>query len=89
MYYLGGNSVPPGEDIAEPLAVIIATPLFVIAANVCYTFGPIVSLAARLNEKTQEKLYAAGFAFSVVMTLLPGIWFLIMWLTVKLFFKAV
>lgn len=88
MYFLGGNSIPPGEDIAEPLAVLIGIPLFAIAANVCYTLGPIVSLVGRLNEKTQERLYIAGFAFSMALTFLPGIWWLILWMMVRVFPKA-
>ena len=76
----GNAAVKPGVDFEEPLAMIFGPLFYGIMANVCYTFGWIVDVAA-YRGNPRKALFRAGFIFSLSLTALPGIWAVIAWLT--------
>lgn len=73
------GQLAPGEDVIEPLALIAAP----VAANACYTFGALTSLALRTfcpstPGTALQRLYRAGIVFSLVVVTAPAAY----WLTV-------
>jgi hypothetical protein len=70
---VGGASVKPGVDFEEPLAMLVGPILYVVLANICYTFGWIVDVVS-YNDGPRKGLFRAGLIFSVVLTALPGLW---------------
>ena len=77
--FAGGAAVSKGEDFEEPLALLFGPPLYAIGANVCYTFGWILDLAAERRSPRKGRFYA-GLAFAIALTALPGLWAVIAWL---------
>jgi hypothetical protein len=75
----GSAAVRPGVDFEEPIVMLIGPLLYGIAANVCYTFGSMVDVAAYRGSPRQW-LYTLGLRFSLVLTALPGVWALLVWL---------
>ena len=67
------GELKPGEDAVEPIALIIVP----VLANVCYTAGWMMELAARAtgirSPRTGPGLFAAGLAFSCVVAWLPAL----------------
>ena len=70
---VGGAAVKSGEDFEEPIMMIVGPAIYLIGANLCYTFGWIVDVAAH-RGRPRESLFKAGLGFSLVLTALPGIW---------------
>jgi hypothetical protein len=62
----------PGDDAVEPLAILLAP----FAFNLCYTFGWVVEVIARLAgdvpQKLGPRLLAAGLAFSFFVISAPA-----------------
>jgi hypothetical protein len=75
----GSAAVKPGVDFEEPLAMIFGPPFYGIMANICYTVGWIVDIAA-YRGSPRKVSFRAGFVFSLLLTALPGIWAVIAWL---------
>ncbi len=69
----GGAAVKPGEDFEEPLMYIFGPGIYMALANLLYTLGWIVDVAA-YRGRPREGLFKRGFIFSLVLTALPGIW---------------
>ena len=69
----------PGVDFEEPIFMIVGPVFYAIMANVCYTFGWIVDLAA-FRGGPRRGLFRAGFIFSLSVTALPGVWAVIAFL---------
>lgn len=83
LYYLFitmANGLEPGEDLVEPMALIMA-PFFI---NICYTAGWIVELPANVirhkgSSPIGPTLLKLGVGFSIFVTSLPAIiWFAIL-----------
>ena len=70
---VGGASVKPGVDFAEPIMMILGPVAYVIMANICYTFGWVLDVATN-NDGPRKALFKAGFIFSIALTALPGAW---------------
>lgn len=73
--------LPPGEDVVEPMALIIAP----ILANICYTAGWVVELILRciLRERARQLgfwLLCLGFAFSLIVVTAPTVIWAFTWL---------
>jgi hypothetical protein len=81
--FVGGLAVKPGEDVIEPMALLIIVPLFALCANVCYTLGWIVDLILH-RSKPSLRLLVTGYGFSTVVTLIPAVFFCGMFLFHKL-----
>jgi hypothetical protein len=69
----GSAAVKPGVDFEEPIAMISGPFFCAIFANICYTFGWIVDIAAFCGSP-RRALFRAGFIFSIVLTALLGAW---------------
>jgi hypothetical protein len=76
----GSAAVKPGEDFAEPLMMIFGPLLYGVFANVAYTAGPIFDTTF-YRGNPRNKLFRAGYIFSLVLTGLPGAWAVAAWLT--------
>jgi hypothetical protein len=76
----GSAAVEPGVDFVEPLVIAFGVPLYAIAANVCYTDGWILDAHLVYQGRLSKALFYAGFAFSIALTALPGIWAVFVWL---------
>lgn len=65
-----------------PIAAVFAILLYAVAANVCYTGGWIVEIAARRFRPAKaarlKELFFFGTLFSVGLTLLPGVLLLLL-----------
>lgn len=75
----GSAAVQPGVDFEEPIIMLIGPLFYGIAANVCYTFGWMVDVTA-YRGSPRRWLYKLGLIFSLVLTALPGVWALSVWL---------
>lgn len=65
----------PGEDAVEPMALVAAP----FAVNICYTFGWLVELAARLarpslSPRLGPRLLKLGLGFSVFVISIPALY---------------
>jgi hypothetical protein len=81
---IGSRLVQPGEDVEEPLGIIVGVIVYALAANACYTLGWITEIlwsdadTPRIDAK-RRKVFRFGLIFSVVLTLLPGVLVPIAW----------
>src|SRR5882672_7604024 len=75
----GSAAVKPGEDFEEPIMMFIGPVFYGIMANICYTSGWIIDVAA-YRGGPRKKLFKLGFIFSLVLTALPGIGAVLAWL---------
>jgi hypothetical protein len=57
MEVFGNAVVPPGEDFVEPMAMFLAVPLFLIAANLGYTLGWIVEILVVRGESENHRVF--------------------------------
>ena len=76
---VGNAAVEPGTDFEEPIMMLFGPVLYMVMANVCYTLGWIIDVAAYRGSPRKEH-FRAGFVFSLVLTALPGIWAVLAWL---------
>ena len=75
---IGSRLVKPGEDVEEPIGILIAVLLYGIGANLCYTLGWITELIwgwgdTSRTETVRPKIFRAGLVFSAILTILPAI----------------
>ena len=75
----GSAAVKPGVDFEEPVAMLIGPFIYGLLANICYTFGWIVDTVS-YHGTPRTRLYKAGIIFSVILTVLSGIWSVVAWL---------
>ncbi|HTQ95844.1 MAG TPA: hypothetical protein VMH89_03510 [Candidatus Acidoferrum sp.] len=76
---VGSFAVKPGVDFEEPAAMLIGPFIYAFLANICYTFGWIVDTIS-YHGVPRTRLYKAGIIFSLILTILPGIWAVVAWL---------
>ena len=74
--YLGSKHVEPGEDVIEPVLLLLAGPVFFVGANLCYSAGWFLELFARRYGTTftpllRARLLQLGFVFSAILITLP------------------
>ena len=74
----GSGAVKPGVDFEEPFAMILGPPLYALAANVCFTAGPLFD-AIFYKGRPRPRLGLVGFWFSVLLTAAPGLWAIFCW----------
>ena len=74
----GAAAVKPGVDFAEPLAMIFGPFVYAVAANICFSFGWVVD-ALFFARRPRIGLFKFGVTFSVVITAVPGMWAVIVW----------
>ncbi|KAA6465005.1 hypothetical protein DYQ86_03365 [Acidobacteria bacterium AB60] len=85
MEWLMGKVIPVGEDAVEPFALALGVIVYAIMADLCYTLGWIIELAAKPRKPDEQRtrakrLFIAGLWFSCLLTSLP-FWFgLVFWL---------
>src|SRR4051812_24880410 len=82
---IGTRLVKPGEDVEEPIGILMAVAAYAVAANLCYTLSWITELIwsrgdTSRTESTRPKLFRAGLIFSAALTLLPAILIPAAWL---------
>lgn len=82
---VGGRVLPPGEDVMEPLFMFPGVVAYAIAANFCYTLSWITEIAwshgdINRTESLRQKIYGKGLIFSVLLTLLPGMVAILVWI---------
>jgi hypothetical protein len=75
---IGTRLVKPGEDVEEPIGMLIAVAAYAVAANLCYTLSWITELVwsrgdTSRTESRRPKIFRAGLIFSAALTLLPAI----------------
>lgn len=81
---IGDRFASPGEDVEEPIGIVIAVVAYAIAANLCYSLGWITELlwsggdTAR-TEAFRPRIFRLGMIISIVLTLLPGILIPLAW----------
>lgn len=83
--FIGGRLAHPGEDMKEPLGLILGVVVYGIAANICYTLGWTTELIWRGSDRNdadelRRKVFRRGMIFSIALTLLPSVLIPIMWL---------
>jgi hypothetical protein len=65
VWIAGSAAVQPGvDDFEEPIVMLFGPLLYGIAANVCYTFGWIVDVAAYRGSPRQW-LYTLGLPYTI------------------------
>jgi hypothetical protein len=81
---VGGRLVQPGEDIEEPLGLVIGAIAFGVGANICYSLGWITELLwswgdVSKTEALRPRIFSIGVWFSVALTFLPAAACLFVW----------
>jgi hypothetical protein len=76
----GSASVKAGVDFEEPMAMIVGPVFYAICANVAYTAGPIFDSLFYLGSP-RKQLFKIGYIFSIVLTALPGVWAITIWIS--------
>jgi hypothetical protein len=74
----GSASVKPGVDFEEPIAMIIGPLIYGFLANICYTLGWVVD-TCWYRGAPRTGVYRVGIIFAVVLTALPGVWAVAVW----------
>ncbi len=82
---IGARLVKPGEDVVEPLAVMVGAVVYAVAANLCYTLGWVTELLWSRGDTCQTeairpKIYRKGIIFSVALTISPAALVPLAWL---------
>jgi uncharacterized membrane protein YedE/YeeE len=82
---VGARLVQPGDDVVEPLGVVLFGGAFIIGANICYTLGWVTELmwsrgdTAR-TEDVRPIVYRRGLILSAVIAAAPGVLVPLAWL---------
>ena len=81
---VGSRLVKPGEDVEEPLGIIVGAIVYAVAANLCYSVEWISELLWSWGDTTRTetmraKIFRIGLVFSVVVTLMPAILVPLIW----------
>ncbi len=85
IFLIGSHFVASGEDVEEPVGLIVGAVLYAIAANVFYTLGWISELLwsggdTSRTENFRKRVFYAGLVLSCVITLLPTVVVPALWL---------
>ena len=82
--FVGSRLVKPGEDVEEPLGIMVGVIAYAVAANLCYSLGWITELVwsggdTSRTEAMRPKVFWLGTIFSAVLTILPAILVPVAW----------
>ncbi len=77
--WLMTKMIPLGDDVIEPMGLVVLVVLYGAMANLFYTLGWIIELRARKDDPVAARrqgqwMFRAGLLFSCVLTSLP-LWF--------------
>lgn len=77
LFWVGSHFVGPGEDVEEPVGLLVGVILYGIAANALYTLGWITELLwswgdTSRTEALRRRVFYAGLIVSSIITLLPA-----------------
>ena len=77
--WLMTKMIPLGEDVIEPMGLVVVVVVYGAMANLCYTLGWVVELRRRKTDpviarRSGWRMFRAGLLFSCVLTSLP-FWF--------------
>ena len=75
----GSAAVKPGVDFEEPFAMLFGSAIYIAIANVCYTLGWVVDTVF-YHGRPRTHLFKSGMIFAAVLTALPGVWAVLLWL---------
>jgi hypothetical protein len=83
---IGVRLASPGEDFIEPAVLWAGAILYGLVANALYTLGWITEVIWTAGDTSRSKplrnrVFLAGLAGSVCLTLLPGIGLALLWAT--------
>lgn len=81
---IGGRHVQPGEDVIEPVLLLMGVIAYGVAANACYTLGWVTEMLWSQGDTSQtqalrSKIYRQGLIFSVLLTLFPAVIVFLVW----------
>ena len=82
---VGSLFTHPGEDVEEPMGIIVGAVLYGVAANACFTLGWITELLwfgagkPEAKEGRRTIVFWAGMILSGGLTLLPAVLLPILW----------
>jgi hypothetical protein len=82
---IGNTLVRPGEDVIEPLLLLIGVAGFGVLANLFYTLGWISELLwsggdTALTAAYRPRVFVLGLVGSIVVTLLPCVIMVLIWI---------
>lgn len=74
MFIAASNKLQPGDDVVEPMALLLAP----VAFNICYTLGEIIEIILGQSWKYQYEglatsLMKSGTAISLAIVLFPSV----------------
>ena len=81
--WVGSRFVPLGEDIEEPMGIILGVIGYGIMANLYYTLGWITELRQSPGSSAEimrAKWFRSGLIFSILLTLLPAALVSVVWI---------
>jgi hypothetical protein len=86
LLWIGSHFSTSGEDVEEPLGLIVGAILYGLAANAFYTLGWISELlwSGGDTSRTQpfrKRVFLLGLIMSCVLTLLPAVLIPVLWWT--------
>lgn len=75
---IGSLLVHPGEDVIEPMAILVGVPAYAFVANACYCLGWVTELLwsggdVSRTAQLRGRVFRVGVWISVGMTLLPAV----------------
>ncbi|MEO6845944.1 MAG: hypothetical protein ABI443_01410 [Chthoniobacterales bacterium] len=78
LIFIGSHYAQPGQDVLEPMAMLVGAVMYAIAANLFYSMGWISEVLwsngdTSRTESIRQKVFVIGVIFSIGLTLLPGI----------------
>ena len=81
---IGSRLAKAGEDVVEPIAILMGVIVYAVAANLCYSLGWITELlwSGGNTSRTAElrpKVFRLGMILSIVLTLLPAVVLPLVW----------
>jgi hypothetical protein len=84
MEVIGNHLVKPGEDLAEPIGMLIGIIIYAVMANICYSLGWITELVWSAGDTTKtemrrQKVFQLGLIFSIGLTLMPAVVIFLVW----------
>jgi hypothetical protein len=76
--------IPLGDDVIEPMGLIVGAVVYGAMANLFYTLGWIIELRGRKDDPVAARrqgqwMFRAGLLFSCVLTSLPFWFACLMW----------
>jgi len=81
---VGARFANPGEDVEEPLGIIIGGIAYVLGANECYTMGWVTEIIWSGGDTSNTKgrraaIFRWATAFSVLLTIAPAVFVPLVW----------